>query len=65
MIESSLPQVAVLAFNEVASEVSVEAVGLVGDDNALVFIGLTIPFPFKDHGVAHLPIRLGLGSEEI
>ncbi|HEX3356708.1 MAG TPA: flagellar biosynthesis protein FlhA [Tepidisphaeraceae bacterium] len=30
MIESSLPQVAVLAFNEVASEVSVEAVGLVG-----------------------------------
>jgi flagellar biosynthesis protein FlhA len=30
MIESSLPQVAVLAFNEVASEVAVEAVGLVG-----------------------------------
>jgi flagellar biosynthesis protein FlhA len=30
MIESSLPQVAVLAFNEVAAEVAVEAVGLVG-----------------------------------
>jgi flagellar biosynthesis protein FlhA len=30
MIEGSLPQVAVLAFNEVAPEVSVEAVGLVG-----------------------------------
>ncbi len=30
MIESSLPQVAVLAFNEVATEVTVEAVGLVG-----------------------------------
>src|SRR5205085_12240409 len=30
MIESSLPQVAVLAYNEVASEVSVEAVALVG-----------------------------------
>jgi flagellar biosynthesis protein FlhA len=30
MIESSLPQVAVLAFNEVAPEVAVEAVGLVG-----------------------------------
>src|SRR3954447_24913699 len=30
MIESSLPQVAVLAFNEIASEVAVEAVGLVG-----------------------------------
>jgi flagellar biosynthesis protein FlhA len=30
MIESSLPQVAVLAFNEIAPEVSVEAVGLVG-----------------------------------
>ena len=30
MIETSLPQVAVLAFNEVAPEVTVEAVGLVG-----------------------------------
>jgi flagellar biosynthesis protein FlhA len=30
MIETSLPQVAVLGFNEIASEVAVEAVGLVG-----------------------------------
>jgi flagellar biosynthesis protein FlhA len=30
MIETSLPQVAVLAFNEIAQEVTVEAVGLVG-----------------------------------
>src|SRR3954452_14506710 len=30
MVESSLPQVAVLAFNEVSQEVAVEAVGLVG-----------------------------------
>ena len=30
MIESSLPHVAVLAFNEVVSEVAVEAVAMVG-----------------------------------
>jgi flagellar biosynthesis protein FlhA len=30
MIESSLPQVAVLAYNEIVPEVAVEAVGLVG-----------------------------------
>jgi flagellar biosynthesis protein FlhA len=30
MIETSLPQVAVLAFNEIAQEITVEAVGLVG-----------------------------------
>jgi len=30
MIESSLPQVAVLAYNEIVGEVSVEAVALVG-----------------------------------
>ena len=30
MIETSLPQVAVLAFNEIAQEVTVQAVGLVG-----------------------------------
>jgi flagellar biosynthesis component FlhA len=30
MIEASLPQVAVLAYNEIVPEVAVEAVGLVG-----------------------------------
>ena len=30
MIEGSLPQLAVLAYNEVVSEVAVEAVGLIG-----------------------------------
>ena len=30
MVEAPMPQVAVLAYNEIVSEVSVEAVGLIG-----------------------------------